>query len=123
VPDHDALTELIDLERRGWAALGAGGEQAAAFYDDVLADDVLFLLPGGLAIDDRQAVVESMSGPPWDSYELRDERVVALGSAAAVVAYRATATRGDTTYDALFASTYVQRGGRWRLVAHQQTPA
>lgn len=114
--------ELVGLERRAWEALATEGA-AAPFYEEVLADDVLMLLPGGLVIDDRQAVVDSMVGPPWASYDLRDERVLPLGPDAAVVAYAATATRGDTTYEALFASTYVRVDGRWRMAVHQQTPA
>ena len=40
----------------------------------------------------------------------------------ALVAYRATARRDGTTYQALVASTYVREGGAWKLAVHQQTP-
>ena len=72
------------------------------FVDEVLAPDVLMLLPGGMVIDDRAQVVASMGGAPWQSHQLSDERVVPLGTDAAVVAYRATAVRADTPYTALF---------------------
>lgn len=114
--------DLLELEREGWRALATDGAAATAHYDRVLADEVLVLLPGGLVLDDRQAVVESMGGAPWDRYELSDERVLPLDPNAAVVAYRASAARGDTTYAASFASTYVRQDGRWRLAVHQQTP-
>ena len=100
--------ELLDLERRGWRALATSGEAAAAFYGEVLATDALFLLPGGMVIDDRAQVVEAMTGPPWSSFELADERVVPLGAGSALVAYRARARREGNDYEALFASTYVQ---------------
>ena len=114
--------ELLDLERRGWRALATSGEAAAAFYGEVLATDALFLLPGGMVIDDRAQVVEAMTGPPWSSFELADERVVPLGAGSAVVAYRARARREGNDYEALFASTYVQERGAWKLAVHQQTP-
>ncbi len=113
---------LLELERSGWRALATGGEAAGAFYGDVLADDVLMLLPGGLVIDDRDEVVSSMSGAAWDSFELADERVFDLTPDSAVVAYRATARRSDTSYQALFNSTYVRQAESWRLAVHQQTP-
>jgi hypothetical protein len=114
--------DLIELERSGWKALATSADDAADFYERVLARQVLMLLPGGTVIDDRAQVVESMRGAPWDSFELTDERVLPLTGDSAVVAYRARARRGDTGYEALFASTYVQEGGSWRLTVHQQTP-
>lgn len=115
--------DLLELERAAWRALTDSGAAATAHYDEVLAPDVLMLLPGGMVIDDRAQVVASMGGAPWQSHELSDERVVPLGTDAAVVAYRATAVRDDTPYTALFASTYVRHDGSWRLAIHQQTPA
>lgn len=116
--------DLIDLEHAGWRALSTGGEAAAAFYGEVLAPEVVMLLPGGLVVTDRDEAVRSMSGAPWDRFELADERVHVLTDTCAVVAYRATASRGGTAYRALVGSTYVASAsdGRWRLAAHQQTP-
>ncbi len=114
-------TELTDLERRGWTALSTEGA-AGPFYDEVLVAEPLMLLPGGLQLDDRAMIVDSMGGAPWDAYELEDLRVVPLGDDAGVVAYGATATRGDTEVSSLFASTYVRVDGAWRLAVHQQTP-
>lgn len=113
--------ELLEIERAAWQALSTEGA-AAPFYDDVLADEVLMLLPGGLVVDDRAAVVDSMRGAPWTSYELSDERVVALDEHSAIVAYRGVAVRPDHEYTAWFNSTYKHDGERWRLVLHQQTP-
>lgn len=121
MPTND-LSKLIDLERDAWTALSTSGDAATAFYGDVLADEVLMLLPGGLVIDDRAQVIDSMGGAPWESFELSDERVVPLTDDSAVVAYRATAVRQGHEYTALFASTYIRADGVWRLVLHQQTP-
>ncbi len=70
--------ELIDLERSAWKALSTSGDAAAEFYDGVLAKDVLMLLPGGMTIDDRATVVDSMKQADWTSFELSDERVLDL---------------------------------------------
>jgi hypothetical protein len=113
--------DLVELERAGWEALSTDGA-AAPWYEEVLAGDVLFLLPGGMVIDDRSEVVRSMDGTPWSAFELSDLRVLPLGPDAAVVAYRATATREGTTYEALFTSTYVREDQQWHLAVHQQTP-
>jgi hypothetical protein len=118
VTPHD---ELLDLERSAWDALSSEGE-AAAFYEDVLAHDVLMLLPGGMVIDDRDQVLASMQGAAWSSYELADERVLDLGPSSAVVAYKATARRDGKDYTALFNSTYIREDAGWKLALHQQTP-
>jgi hypothetical protein len=117
-PSH----ELLELERAAWKALSTSGEEAAAFYEERLSDRVLMMFPGDLVIDDRDRVIESMQGPPWDSFEVTDERVLPLGHNAAVVAYKATARRDGTDYTALFNSTYVRKNGDWKLALHQQTP-
>jgi hypothetical protein len=114
--------DLLQLERDAWRALSADGETAASHYETVLAREVLMLLPGGLVIDDRQQVISSMRGAPWDGFELMDERVLELDDRTAVVAYRAKAKRSDQEYEALFNSTYVRANGVWRLALHQQTP-
>jgi hypothetical protein len=116
------VDELLELEREGWRALSTDGVAAAAHYERILADDVLVMLPGGLVIDDRERVVDSMSGDPWESFELSGERVLPLDADAAVVAYQATARRADATYIGLFNSTYIRDGDSWRLALHQQTP-
>ncbi len=114
--------ELADLERRGWEALctaGAGGP----FYEEVLDEEPVMLLPGGMLVTDRAAIVEAMSGPPWSSFSLEDVAVHLLGDDVAVVTYGVVAQRGEEPpYSALMASTYVRRPAGWRLAVHQQTP-
>ncbi len=114
--------ELLQLERAGWEALSTSGEAAIRFYADHLARDVLMVLPGGMVIDDRDRVIESMGGAPWTSYELSDERVLELGGEGVVVAYRATARRDEDVYTAMISSTYIHEEGDWKLVVHQHTP-
>ena len=117
-PEQDPLA----LERSGWDALATDGDAARSYYGEVLADEVVFLLPGGMVIDDRRTAVESMGGAPWTSYELVDERLLDLGSGCAMVTYRAEAVRAGEPYRALVASTYVREADGWKLKVHQQTP-
>jgi hypothetical protein len=118
-----AADDVVALERAGWAALATGPAEATAYYDGVLAEEVVMLLPGGTVITDRARVVESMGGPPWDSYDLEHVSVVEPAPGTVFVHYGARATRGTHTYSALFGSLYVHRPDGWRMVAHQQTPA
>lgn len=115
--------EPIDLERQGWRALATDGATARRFYDEVLGDRPVMLFPGGLRLDDRDTILDSLGGRPWSSFELADEQVTRPADGVAVVSYRASARRGDDpAYDALIASVYVEVDGRWRLVLHQHTP-
>ncbi len=118
-----AVDELVDMEEQGWRALATDPRTATEFYEQVLDDDVVMLLPGGLRMTDRATVVASMGGAPWASYRLEEPRVHALGADAAVVTYGVVAQRdGSPPYSALISSSYVRRAGGWRLAIHQQTP-
>ena len=119
----DATTsDPADLERAGWDALVAGGDAARSFYDGVLDDDVVMLLPGGLGLTDRALMLQTMGDSPWSSYELEDLAVRTPSDDVALVTYGVVAHRGDEAYSALLSSLYVRRGGGWRLAFHQQTP-
>ncbi len=117
---HD--DELITLERQGWEALSSTGEAARAFYERVLDDTVLMLLPGGMVLDDRAAIVESMSGQPWSGYTLDDLRATRPAPETGLVTYGVAAERDGQVYRALMSSLYVRRPDGWKLAFHQQTP-
>lgn len=111
--------EVETLERRGWEALS--GTDGAAFYSDLMADDGLMVFPG-MVLDRRQTVDAIAGAAPWDSFELRDLRVIDAGDTAVAV-YHAIARRGESpAYRARMSSVYVRRGGAWRLLLHQQIP-
>ena len=115
--------ELIELEERGWRALASDPRTASEFYEQILDDTVVMLLPGGMRLTDRAAIVASMGGQPWASYRLEEPRVHRLTDAAAVVTYGVVAQRdGSPPYSALMTSTYVRRDDGWKLAVHQQTP-
>jgi Domain of unknown function (DUF4440) len=115
--------EPVELEQAGWHALCSGPEDAVAFYDRVLDDHVVVLLPGGMRLDDRAAIVHSMGGPPWSGFRLEDPRTLRPTTDTAVVTYGVVAERrGSAPYSALISSFYVLRDDGWRLAVHQQTP-
>lgn len=117
-PDGDPAT----LERDGWEALSTDGQAARAFYDRTLDDACTMLLPGGLTLDDRAAILDAMSGAPWSRYELEDIACDRPTPDTAVVRYGVVAERDRDAYSARIASLYVRRGDAWRLAFHQQTP-
>jgi Domain of unknown function (DUF4440) len=117
---EDLRQALIAVERAGWEALAAG--RGVAFYQDVLLDEGLMVFPVG-AFGKAEALQGIAGAPPWDRYELRDLRVIALGREAASVVYRVEAERaGYPVYRAIMSSTYVRQQGAWKLVLHTQTP-
>ncbi len=116
-------SELCSLEREGWKALSSSGDTAAEFYDRILDDPVTMLLPGGMVLDRREAAIASMSGRPWSDFELDNLHARELTADVGVVTYGVIARRDSASeYSALISSTYVRRGGEWRLTLHQQTP-
>ena len=115
--------DVAALERQGWAALQAGGAAAVEFYDRVLDDAAVMLLPGGMVLSGRDAVLSTLGGPPWRSADLADVQVVRPTPDTALVHYGVRAQRdGAPEYSALMSSVYVRRAGGWKLAFHQQTP-
>jgi hypothetical protein len=111
-----------DLEEQGWQALATEGA-ASKFYGEVLDETVAMLLPGGLLLDDRAAIIDSMSGPPWSSYRIDGLTEHRPTADTALVTYGVRARRGAAAeYSALVASLYVRRADGWRMAFHQQTP-
>lgn len=114
------MHQLEALERRGWEALS--GANGAEFYGELMADDGLMVFPG-LVLDKAQTIRAIAAERPWTSFELTEVRPIEATPDTGTVTYRATARRGDAApYRALMSSVYARRGGRWRLILHQQTP-
>ena len=56
--------DVAALERQGWEALAAGGTTARGFYDAVLDETAVMLLPGGMVLTGRDQVLDAMGGRP-----------------------------------------------------------
>ena len=118
--DGGVREELLELERRGWAALCDG--TAADFYGAVMAADGLMVLANG-AVLDRDTVVAALRGsPPWQGYDMDDVRLVTAGPDAAALVYVARARReGAPLFTGAMTSLYARDGGGWRLALYTQT--
>lgn len=108
--------QLWEIEERFWL----DGAEAARTR---IADDAVMIFPYPTGILQGEACLEGMRGAPrWRTVRM-DDRVVTRTGDVAVLAYRVSAERpDDPIYHALCASTYLDDGGTWRLVSHQQTP-
>jgi predicted GH43/DUF377 family glycosyl hydrolase len=70
-------------------------------------------------------VVAAMGGATkWESFTIEDPRYVEVGDDVAALVYATVALEpgAGEEYRALITSVYVNRGGDWMLVLHQQTP-
>ena len=119
--DALGLTQLMDLERRGWDSLtrSAGGD----FYGRLMTPDAVMVLVNGMVLD-RDTIASSLNdAPPWVRYELREERLVEVGADAAALVYLAQASRAGQSepFVALMSSVYRMVGDQPRLVLYQQT--
>jgi hypothetical protein len=115
------LENLQELEEEGWRALSE--DRGAEFYEREMVDEALMVLPMPVVLDKAAAVAAMAQSPPWAGFRIEEPRLVRLGPDCATLIYRATAQReGSPPYRALMTSTYVRRGGAWKLALHQQTP-
>jgi len=117
------MRELIELEEQGWRALSTEGDAGRKFYASVLREDAVMLVPGGMRIEGRANILESLGAQPWESFRIESPQVLQLSQHAASIIYKVTAQRkGSAPYMALISSTYAL-GGAWQHAVHQQTPA
>jgi len=113
-----ARDRLLELEAEFWEAAGDPD-----FYRANFADDGLMALPVGIMT--KPEVVAAMDGATeWESFTIEDPRYVELGDEVAALVYATVALEpgADEEYRAVITSVYVNRGGVWMLVLHQQTP-
>jgi hypothetical protein len=104
---------LWEMEERLWV----DGADAARTR---VADDAVMILPYPAGILQGEAGIAA--APRWRTVRM-DDRVCSRKGNVAVLAYRVSAERADAPiYRALCASTYIDDGGDWRRISHQQTP-
>ncbi|MEV8339735.1 MULTISPECIES: nuclear transport factor 2 family protein [unclassified Leucobacter] len=117
------LDELLSLEHAGWKSLceSTGG----TFYGELMMPDALFVLSNGWVMTRDEIAASLNDSPAWAAYEITDVRIVEAGSDAAVLVYRATASREEMTepYTAFMSSVYRRVDGKPRMALYQQTEA
>ena len=108
---------LWDLEERFWT----GGVDYARSR---AASGAVMVFPHPVGILTGEAIFAGLEqAPRWRTVVMTD-RTLRRDGALAVLAYRASAEReDDPIHEAFCASTWLQDGDDWRLMAHQQTPA
>lgn len=119
--DRNVNAELLDLEHAGWQALSTGHSRGAEHYGALMTEHAVMVLANGQVMT-RDEVVDALgAAPPWDTYTIEDPHVLAITDDVRALMYRATATRGDTTFRGAMTSVYVAAGDRWHLALYQQT--
>jgi Domain of unknown function (DUF4440) len=111
-------TRLLELESAFWESAGDSG-----FCRENFAEDGVMALPDGL-MTKAQVLSAMEEATPWSRFTIDDLRFVDVGDDVTALVYTADAGRDgpDDGYRAAISSVYVNRGGNWRLVLHQQTP-
>ena len=103
--------------------MSSGVNTATEFYDTLLAADAIMIFSGGMLVEGKIKTLDMMGGQPWQSFELQDQRGVALSADAYAVIYKALAQRsGSEVHRALVSSIYDLAKGEWKLVFHLQSP-
>ena len=117
------MQDLIELEEQSWQALSSTNEEAKRFYSNLLTDDAVMLFPGGLRLEGKEVILDSIAAQPWTSFQIEVPKVVSLSEHSGVVVYKVTAQRENSNpYTALIGSTYTLHEGTWKMALHQQTP-
>lgn len=116
------MQDLIKLEELGWQALSSAGDIAKEFYDSLLTDNAVMIFPGGMIIEGKENILESIDVQPWKFFKIEESRIISISESVKAVVYKVTARReGNSMYIATINSTYAYHEGNWKLVVHQQT--
>ena len=109
---------LFTLEERFWT-------EGPDYYRRNLAYAAIMVFPepAGVMVKDEIASALQQNAR-WSRVALEEHRLLELSENAAVVTYKATASRpeGGNPYVARASSAYVRDGAAWKLAFHQQTP-
>jgi hypothetical protein len=114
--DGEPDAALWDMEERFWT-------QGADSARHMTSPDAVFVFPYPAGILTGDAVWrEADVAQRWRSVVMT-QRYVSRKDDIAILAYRASAERGDDPiYEALCTSTYIQDDTTWLRLTHQQTP-
>jgi hypothetical protein len=116
----DLKETLMALEEKFWQASSAANVGLIQSY---LTDDALTVGTFGV-LDKRTTIEVNKDQPPFLFWHIENEpQVLQLTEDSAVIIYKATAQRqGRDQFTVVISSTYVNRGGLWKLAFHHQTP-
>lgn len=89
----DTMKELLELEKQGWNALSTEGDAGKRFYSSILREDAIMVFPGGMIIDGKKEILDSLNAKPWDGYQITEHRAISLSGKSSVLIYRVKAAR------------------------------
>lgn len=113
------LENLLKLEKQGWDCLTKS--KGADFYGALMTNNALMILVNGMTLEYRTIVQSLNNAEPWDSYEIKDPRLLNINDNVATLIYSVTAKRGNSEFVALNSSTYSMVNGEIKLNLYQQT--
>ena len=116
------LRKLSASETKLWEAWKNKDGQP---FKAMLSADSVMIGEGGVAGKDASIKEITGMGCEVKSYKLSDWKLTSINSGAWIVTYKGTAegTCGGMAIPATWASSvWANRGGKWRVVSHQETP-
>ena len=119
--DNDLKSLLIANEKRViWDAVV---KKELAVLEDFLADD--FLDVSDVGVFTKSDTLKLIPDLDVSSYSLSEFKLIVLNKDAAIVTYKAeqhwTIKGKDEPSNVRASSTWVRRGGKWRIVFHQES--
>ena len=113
---------IIATEKKLWEAWK--NKDMKPFKANLSADSVMI---GDRGVSGKNDIVKEMASMPCDvkSYDLSDFKVTFLSAGTALLTYKGAAegTCAGTAIPTVWSSSvYVNRGGRWLVASHQETP-
>jgi hypothetical protein len=109
--------ELLSLEKGFWS----GGPD---FYRKNLDDKCLIAFTEMVSVMNKDQVAATVKDEKrWKNLDIKQKGLLELDNGVAMLTYEVDAERANGEhYAALVSSGYIQRGGQWKMVFHQQTP-
>ena len=114
---------LVATEKKFWEAWK--NKDTKPYKAWIPADGVMI---GENGVEGKAGILKSITDPSCEvkSYELSDFKFTLINSGAALLTYKGKAegTCAGTALPATWCSSvYVNRGGKWYAISHQETPA
>ncbi len=109
-------TDLISIERGFWT----DGE---AYYLAHVDEDCLLAFGQMAGVHGREKMARMAGQNRWQAVHMEEKGFVTPTPDTAILTYEAHGIRANgEKYDALVSTSYVKRGGEWKMSFHQQTP-
>lgn len=116
-----SLDTLLQLEKQGWESLTKS--QGADFYGEIMTRDAVMILVNGMIFDYDTITASLNASEPWDTYEIKQPKLLPISADTATLIYSANASRENDSkpFQATMASTYTLVEGEIKLALYQQT--